>query len=403
MELPRLKIPPRLCERMAYDKMAGGTPRMLVLEGGYWLDAACVKAARTLGWEVASAPVKMEGTLPRESIEGLLTMLVALRPDFILSINLAGMDERGVFARLFEDLAIPYVAWFVDDPRTILMGRSTFATANAVALTWERAYEEYLRSVGFPVTAYVPLAVDPSLFDGDPAAVCELPPAFVGNSMAHVADSERRGVAEHPALARALDDAFAAGRVTRGNFGQGLDALLDASVLDGLDAEQRRHAEIVFFVEGTRRLREALVRQLEPEGLGVHGDAGWLGVTPNVQPPVDYTNGLPAFYRSCEVNVNSTSIQMPTAVNQRVFDCPAAGGFLLTDAQADLETLFDVARETARYDSLEQCAALLRDYRRNPAARREVTVRARKRILGEHTYAHRLQQIATMVKEHWGT
>ena len=90
---------------------------------------------------------------------------------------------------------------------------------------------------------------------------------------------------------------------------------------------------------------------------------------------------------------------MATTVNQRVFDCPAAGGFLLTDSQPALDELFDVERECVVYRSLDECMELLRFFRAHPAARREIAVRARTRVLGEHTYAHRVQHIAGMVKE----
>jgi spore maturation protein CgeB len=83
---------------------------------------------------------------------------------------------------------------------------------------------------------------------------------------------------------------------------------------------------------------------------------------------------------------------MAHTVNQRVLDCPAAGGFLLIDAQPALAELFDVEKEIASYESLDECVELQRLYRANPSARTEITGRARKRILGEHTYGHRLKK-----------
>jgi spore maturation protein CgeB len=111
---------------------------------------------------------------------------------------------------------------------------------------------------------------------------------------------------------------------------------------------------------------------------------------------------LPAFYRACEVNLNFTSIQMPGAVNQRVFDCPAAGGFLLTDAQSDLAELFDAEREVASFGSIEECLKKLKWFREHLAARREVASNARSRILREHTYAHRMRSIGRLVLDHFG-
>jgi len=90
---------------------------------------------------------------------------------------------------------------------------------------------------------------------------------------------------------------------------------------------------------------------------------------------------------------------MPNTVNQRVFDCPAAGGFLLTDAQPALRELFDADTEIACYASLDEAREMLRYFRARPAERRAITARARERILNEHTYEHRLHVIADWMRE----
>lgn len=391
---------------MDYGKFAGPVPRILVLESQYWLDAACARAADSMGWELHSVPVTMEGVLPKEQIAQMLRAMFEFKPDFVLSINLSGMDMDGIFARLFEDLGVPYVAWFVDDPRTIIMGRTSYAASCSVALSWEAAYTDYLREVGFPLVETLPLAVDPFLFDAEPSEIWTHPPTFVGNSMLKPSEYEwswlsANDAERNSAFASAIRDELDCGAVTRERFAEGLDALLPKSVVTRMDEHERRHAEIYFFVEGTRRLREKTVLALEPEGLEVRGDDGWCRFFPRVGPPVEYSSELARFYRDCEVNLNITSIQMASTVNQRVFDCPAAGGFLLTDAQSEIETMFEPGKEMVCYRNLDECRELLKWYRSHPGARREVTSRARRRILGEHTYAHRLQRIVEILKRHF--
>ncbi len=398
----RLNVSPALGEHMSYDKLAGPTPRVLILHSAYWVDGACLRAGKAMGWDVESVPVALEGVLSREAIAKLISTLMEMRPDFVVTINLSGMDVDGVFARFFADLGVPYVTWFVDDPRTILMGRDVYASDHALAVTWEEAYTNYLQDTGFPVVATLPLAVDTTLFNAEPRDSWDSPPTFVGNSMIEFAEREWVWFEGHPALGEAVRHALDEGRVTREAFGQGLPSLLGKEMHQTLNAEQRRHAELAFFVEGTRRLRHALAEALVPEGMALRGDDAWQRSFPDAGGGVHYMNELPAFYGQCEVNLNTTSVQMATTVNQRVFDCPAAGGFLITDAQPTLEDLFDVETEVVAYSSLDECKDLLRFYREKPAARNEVTQRARKRILGEHTYAHRLQHIAALVKEHWG-
>ncbi|MCL4692448.1 MAG: glycosyltransferase [Candidatus Hydrogenedentes bacterium] len=401
MDEPRLQLSDRLRRLMAYDKFSGEVPRVLVLRGEYWLDSACENAARSMGWEVAPVPVVMEGVLSKEQVAKLFESLVNLRPDFILSINLSGMDLGGLLARLFEDLDIPYVTWFVDDPRTIVMGRDTYATSNALALTWDKAYIKYLERVGFPAVRALPLATDPTLFNRPPRDTWDFPPTFVGNSMETFSTRSWVAVRKNPGLADRLNAAFERGHVTRDRFGQGLEAILDAGYCGTLDSETRRHAEMLCFIEGTRRLRVEHVRALEPEGLHVRGDDGWARVLQHAGPSVDYFTALPEFYGNCPINFNVTSIQMPHTVNQRVFDCPAAGGFLLTDAQSDLEDLFDLESEVAAYFSVEECVEKFRFFQRHPGARLEIAEKARKRVLGEHTYAHRLMQIVRILQDRY--
>ncbi len=389
-------------ELLSYDKFAGDETRILILQSQYWLDSACIHAARDLGWTLATVPVPLEGVLPRASLEELLRTLGEFKPDFILSVNLSGMDVDGLFAGLFEDLQIPYVTWFVDDPRTIIMGNSAFASAYSVALTWDAAYVDYLGSVGFPAVHHLPLAVDPHVFNAEPADTWVFPPTFVGNSMISFAEREWAWLEDHAKLADAVRHAFDEGSVTRERFGQGLDAMLEGGLLERLDADQKRHAELLMFVEGTRRLRRELVEALAPDGLEVRGDEEWRRVVPGARGAVNYVEDLPGFYRLCEVNLNVTSIQMPSTVNQRVFDCPAAGGFLLTDAQAELGELFDLEQETACYASIDECRDLLKFYRGHSEARRRIASNARRRILSEHTYAHRLRALEAIVKERFG-
>lgn len=401
MEQQRLNVSQRMKSLMQYDKCAAATPRILVLHSNYWLDNACFNAATDMGWEIARAPVTMAGTMPREMIADLLQALTEFKPDFILSINLSGMDENGIFAHLFADLAIPYVTWFVDDPRTIIMDRNLYATEFAIALTWEKAYQDYLRQHGFSEVHVLPLAADHTLFNQPPTQNTTLPPTFVGNSMTDFASTEWKWLEKNPTLTQNIKDAFTKGNITREKFGQGLKAMLGQNACENLDPDEKRHAEMICFIEGTRALRRNLVITLQDEGLIVRGDNAWPAITRNCGTFLNYEIELPNYYNQCQLNLNTTSIQMSTAVNQRVFDCPAAGGFLLTDNQQTLCELFDIDNEIAAYNTPEECRERFRHYREHPKERKNISTRARTRILAEHTYKNRLNKIFDIVRQRY--
>jgi spore maturation protein CgeB len=208
---------------------------------------------------------------------------------------------------------------------------------------------------------------------------------------------EKLGVA--PEMSGAVRRAFDEGRVTREAFAEGVETILDPHLLGEADASNRRNAELCLVYEATRRMRREMARRLERLGLEVHGDALWTQVARRCHGPVGYFTDLAPFYRSTAINLNTTSLQMKTAVNQRVFDCPAAGGFLITDAQDDLDELFDPESEVVTYHSLDELEEQVRRYRNQAEERVAIVRAAQRRIAAHHTHAHRLRMLEDFLRE----
>jgi len=333
------------------------------------------------------------GDLPRDAVSQLFTALGSFKPDFILASNYAGMDAQGLFSQFFEDARIPYVSWFTDTPRMLLYGRDMFVGDYAVAVTWERSYIPHLERAGFRHCHFMPHATDPALFSGtfqrNPAR--EL--AFVGMSMITQTAEALEKHGHRPALARAVLEAVAAGRVTRATYAAGPASVLDSALTEGLDESESRNLELFLNYEATRRARAALAEALVPLGLEVRGDDQWRSLVPRAFGTLGYFDDLGPYYGSTGVNVNHTAIQMPCAVNQRVFDCPAAGGFLLTDHQDDMEEHFDVGREAVTYRSFAELRDKAAYYMKHPDERARIVAAAQRRIARQHTHQHRLAKL----------
>jgi spore maturation protein CgeB len=125
----------------------------------------------------------------------------------------------------------------------------------------------------------------------------------------------------------------------------------------------------------------------------IYGDFGWrelLGKGFILRPEVNYYDELPQVYGATVINFNATSLQMKTAVNQRVFDAPAAGGFLLTDFREQLAELFKVGDEVACFEEPGEIPELVHFYLRHTEVREKMTAKARDRVLTNHTYRHRV-------------
>jgi spore maturation protein CgeB len=139
-------------------------------------------------------------------------------------------------------------------------------------------------------------------------------------------------------------------------------------------------------------------------GLVIYGDKGWdklLSCDGLLRPPVNYFTELPDVYRGTTININCTSLQMKTAVNQRVFDVPACGGFLLSDYQEDMDIFFEVGTEAVCFRSNEEAVSLASHYLEHDAERKRLSDAARRRVLAEHTYEKRMAELVAEMQRRY--
>jgi len=143
--------------------------------------------------------------------------------------------------------------------------------------------------------------------------------------------------------------------------------------------------------------RRDIIRALIPSGIETFGDPeGWkqlFGAQIVTHPDLDYATQLRNAYRNIAVNVNSTSCQMPSAVNQRVFDIPMAGSFVVSDSQKDLSSLFTINKEAVCYGDTKELRDIVHYYIKNVSARLRIVKAAQRRISSEHTYVHRMKTV----------
>ena len=103
---------------------------------------------------------------------------------------------------------------------------------------------------------------------------------------------------------------------------------------------------------------------------------------------------LPIFQNSA-INLSLATLQQETALNQRYFDVPLCGGFLLGEWQEALADHFDLDHEVIYFRNDEELLHQARYYLQYPEKREKVIRKARERILKEHLMKHR---VVTMVE-----
>ncbi|GFK93052.1 Spore protein YkvP [Fundidesulfovibrio magnetotacticus] len=339
-----------------------------------------------------------------------------LRPDFALTVNHLGVDHEGVLNALLERLGVPLASWFVDNPALALGLYASPANPGTALFTWDADNIPSLRALGFEHVLHLPLAADERRFAPGVKAPADHPwrarVSFVGNSMV-IKTAKRVAYSQPgPKLLRALGklaDAFGASpeQSVRAFLAGRFPNLVPE--FKALRTPQRQLAfETAVIWESTRRYRARCVGQLLEFSPLVAGDEGWLSTFTGEGrawrriPEISYYDELPGFYPLSEINFNCTSMQMKGAVNQRVFDVPACGAFLLTDARAQLAELFEPGSEVAVFEEPGEIPGLVRHYLDHPAERERISRAGRRRVLAEHTYVKRMGQLVEAMRGLFG-
>ncbi|HOZ47194.1 MAG TPA: glycosyltransferase [Candidatus Hydrogenedentes bacterium] len=90
------------------------------------------------------------------------------------------------------------------------------------------------------------------------------------------------------------------------------------------------------------------------------------------------------------------------AINPRVFEIAACGGFQVCDPAIGLDRHFDFETELPIYRDINELRACIEHFLAHPDERAAFAQRARERVLREHTYEHRAQQMLDLILKRYG-
>ncbi len=398
----------RLWDKLKYEKFTEEAVRVALIDFGYFLTREIESALCRLGQKVHRVPVR-KGEDGHRITSRMIEEIVSFRPDFFLTINHLGFDEEGILASFFQSIEMPVGSWFVDSPNLIVKAFRENVSPYVTLFLWDKGYVSDMEALGFESVCYLPLATDETLFkplgrNGKKGRVRPCEVGFVGNSMV---EPTAKWMARLPLSLHPLVEALAEECLRRRTS---FDDLVktrreeDRLRIDALEPAGRADLEAAVLWKTTQRYRLQCVRTLTPFDLKVHGDKGWktlLDRPAALSPPIDYYRELPGFYNQCAISFNATNLQMGAAVNQRVFDVPACGAFLLTDHQEALCEAFEPGREVVVFQDVSEIPDLIRHYLKHPAERKAIGERGRQRVLQEHTYRHRLEQIIARMRSRY--
>ena len=156
-----------------------------------------------------------------------------------------------------------------------------------------------------------------------------------------------------------------------------------------------RNTELLFVASRTT-YREAVVRSLLEPARVIGTD--WSGLASmgfhQVSNRKISRRALIRLYQQHQAVLNvRNEANVEHGLNQRSFEPLACGAVVLNDDLADLPRCFEPGREILVYRDADELNALAGRLRREPAFAVKIAEAGRRRVLAEHTYAHRVKTI----------
>lgn len=329
--------------------------------------------------------------------------------DFVFSLNYYQQ-----LSNMCEKYGLKYISYIYDCPLVSLYSYTVLNKCNYIFLFDKEQYLT-LHNAGIRTVYYLPLAANVRRLDamqttGAIHARLDTDVSFVGSlyNEAHNLFDTLQGLTDH--TRGYLTAIMEAQLKVSGYFF--IEELLTEPVLadlqkaraytpqpDGVETPAYVYAN--YFIarklaemERTRLL--SAVSERHSLKLYTHNPTPQLPHAQNMG-PIDYYDVMPHVFRCSRVNLNISLRSIRSGIPLRAFDIIGAGGFLLSNYQADFADCFTAGED---YDFYEDEADLLRKldyYLSHDSVRQEMAANAHRKLTGQHTFIHRIRRMLEII------
>lgn len=325
--------------------------------------------------------------------------------DFVFSIN-----YFTILSNACEHVGMPYISWLCDSRLLTMHNNSVFNACNRIFVFDRVDYAEF-RRLGAKVF-YLPLAANVARMDrvrSGETRTAEI--SFVGSLYAKKNEYDKCKGELTPYLQGYFDAALRAQTDVYGEDVIG-ELLTDDIVLKlgaCLSFEKAKESfsslPLAFAVthlgfklaniERTKLL--TLLSGHFPVAL--YSDASLpdaAGI--DYRGTVDYWTQMPKVFYNSRINLNVTMRNIRTGLPLRMFDIMGCEGFLLTNYQAEIASLFEPGRDLAVYESFDDCLKKAGYYLEHEDERRTIAENGYRKICAHHTYDNRIAEMFEILK-----
>ena len=370
-----------------------------------------ILALRSLGHEVFpfSHP-EYNSRDNREFLAYTEQKLEEVKPDCVFSSNYYSLVSRAC-----DPHGIPYISWVYDAPQLFLYSTAVLLPCNYIFVFDRRTYENFHRS-GINTFYYMPLGAPVRRYDSMEVTSqvhasydCDI--SFVGalynekhnyyNKLVEKLDSYTRSYLEGlmEAQLKISGDNFIEDCLTEPIVQKLQEATPYAPCYDGAETDAYVYAH--YFIN--RKLTEldrtrtlAALSEQEKVVLYTFNPTPGLPKVIN-RGPLDYVVSMPYAFKCSKINLNITLRSITTGIPLRAFDIMGAGGFLMTNYQADFLDYFIPDEDFVYYESTEDLIDKCHYYLAHETERARIARSGYEKVKAHHSYEVRLKEIFDIV------
>lgn len=384
--------------------------KLLIYRYGSICEPDVIAGFQELGCTVfeITEEITNKSLLPRESVRLVSEFLFSQPVDFVFSINY--FPHLSEVCHIFK---LPYLCWSVDSPVMELFATSIAHSCNRIFL-FDRAQYDEIAPLNPGHVYHLPLAVnvsqkqdavssasphDRQFFSSDISFVGSLytekcpydkldsPPAYLSGFLDGIMEAQMHIYGGYIIEDLLTDEIIA-------DFKQHLPGFYvcpyDSYLTDRTVVSQFYIGNKISSMERLRIME--LLSGRFPVDLYTASDTSSL--------PRIHNRGLaktmeemPIIFHNSKINLNITSKAIRSGIPLRVFDILGCRGFVLTNFQPELTELFIPGMELAVYESFDDLLDKCSYYLSHESERREIAENGYQKVLAEHTYPIRLEQM----------
>ena len=386
--------------------------KILMMEWKSFGNDDIIAGFKELGHEVKLVPFSKEEVHHDEKKEEELAASIReYSPDFVFSFN-----YFPIISLACKKTDMKYVSWVYDSPLVLLYSYTVIYPGNYIFIFDKDLYLEFHKS-GINTIHYLPLAANTDRLKAMETSIAydqfksskwknQADIAFIGSLYTEKHQFYQRLDGITPYTRGYLEGIMASQKLIFGyNFIQDMmtpDIVEDMYSILPMDPDSRSiatkeylYAQYVINRQITAMERTELLSAIgENYSFDLYTPDETLTLPGSINHgKVDYYDMAPYVFKEAKINLNITLRSIKSGIPLRAFDVLGAGGFLLTNFQADFMDCYVPGEDFVYYESKQDMLNKIDYYLKHEDERIAIAKNGFERTKENHTYKHRIEEM----------